>query len=164
LLENETVHDAVIAKNNSESDALWKIRHSISAAQKPEGASLKHDVSIPIDRIGDFIEVADAAIMKSIPNARVVAFGHVGDGNVHLNVSQPKDVSANDFLQERDAIAKIVYEIVDKFGGSFSAEHGIGQARRKYLRQYRSQAELDTMRAIKAALDPLGIMNPGKVL
>jgi FAD/FMN-containing dehydrogenase len=164
LLENETAHDAVIAKNNSESDALWKIRHSISAAQKPEGASLKHDVSVPVDRIGDFIEVADAAIMKSIPNARVVAFGHVGDGNVHLNVSQPKDVSVNDFLQERDAIAEIVYEIVDKFGGSFSAEHGIGQARRKYLRQYRSQAELDTMRAIKSALDPLGIMNPGKVL
>jgi FAD/FMN-containing dehydrogenase len=143
---------------------LWRIRHSISEAQKPEGVSLKHDVSVPVDRIGDFMEVADAAILQHTPGARVVAFGHVGDGNVHLNVSQPADMSADDFLQERDAIAKVVYRIVDDFGGSFSAEHGVGQARRQYLEEFRSQAELDTMRAIKAALDPLGIMNPGKVL
>jgi len=163
-LEKNHVLDALIAKNSSESDALWKIRHSISEAQKHEGVSLKHDVSIPVDRIGEFMEVADAAMMRHVPNARIVAFGHVGDGNVHWNVSQPKNDAAEQFLQERDAVAKIVYDIVDKFGGSFSAEHGIGQARRNYLQQYRSQAELDTMRAIKTALDPQGIMNPGKVL
>jgi FAD/FMN-containing dehydrogenase len=163
-IEKDRALDALIAKNSSESDALWKIRHTISEAQKYEGVSLKHDVSIPIDRIGEFMEVADAAIMRHVPNARIVAFGHVGDGNVHWNVSQPKNDTEEQFLQERDAVAKIVYDIVDDFGGSFSAEHGIGQARRHYLKQYRSQAELDTMRAIKSALDPQGIMNPGKVL
>ncbi len=156
--------NALIAKNSAESEALWRIRHSISEAQKPEGASLKHDVSVPVESIGQFIEEADAEIMRYMPDARIVAFGHVGDGNVHLNVSQPGKSSASDFLQERESISKIIYEIVAKFGGSFSAEHGIGQARRHYLRQYRSPAELDTMQAIKAALDPLGIMNPGKVL
>jgi FAD/FMN-containing dehydrogenase len=156
--------NALIAKNRAESDALWKIRHSISEAQKPEGASLKHDVSVPVECIGQFIEEAEVEIMRYIPDARIVAFGHVGDGNVHLNITQPEKSSADDFLQEREAIAKIIYEIVARFGGSFSAEHGVGQARRHYLRQYRSPAELDTMRAIKAALDPLGIMNPGKVL
>jgi FAD/FMN-containing dehydrogenase len=162
--ENGIAINALIAKNNTESEALWRIRHSISEAQKPEGASLKHDVSVPVERVGQFIEEADAEIMRYMPDARIVAFGHVGDGNVHLNISQPGKTSASDFLQEREAISKIVYEIVAKFGGSFSAEHGVGQARRQYLCQYRSPAELDTMRAIKAALDPLGIMNPGKVL
>lgn len=163
-LEKEIAEDALIAKNTSESDALWKLRHSISEAQKFEGASLKHDISVPVARVGDFVDVAEAAIVQFMPSARVVAFGHVGDGNVHFNISQPKDVSANDFLLDQAAIAKIVYEIVDEFDGSFSAEHGIGQARRHYLQQYRSPVELDTMRAIKAALDPLAIMNPGKVL
>jgi len=163
-LEKNVADNALVTKNSSEADALWKIRHSISEAQKHEGASLKHDVSIPVDRIGHFIDAADAAIMRHNPHARVVAFGHVGDGNVHFNVSQPSGISANEFLLEREAIARIVYEIVDEYEGSFSAEHGIGQARRQYLRQYRSEAELDTMRAIKTALDPQGIMNPGKVL
>jgi len=163
-IESRTAVDALIAKNSAESDALWKIRHSLSEAQKPEGASLKHDVSVPLDCIAQFLEAADAKIMRYLPDARVVAFGHVGDGNVHLNISQPENESADDFLQKREAIATIIYDIVEKFGGSFSAEHGIGQARRHYLRQYRSPVELDTMRAIKNALDPLGLMNPGKVL
>jgi FAD/FMN-containing dehydrogenase len=163
-LESGIALNALIAKNSTETDALWSLRHSLSEAQKPEGASLKHDVSVPLNCVAQFIEAADAQIMRYLPGARVVAFGHVGDGNVHLNISQPKNSAADDFLQEREAIAKIIYDIVSKFGGSFSAEHGIGLARRHYLRQYRSPVELDTMRAIKHALDPLGLMNPGKVL
>ena len=163
-LESGVGTNALIAKNSTESEALWNIRHSISEAQKSEGVSLKHDVSVPVESIGQFIETADAALVEQVPGVRVVAFGHVGDGNVHLNVSQPKKLSADEFLQLQEDIAKTIFDIVAKFSGSFSAEHGVGQARRHYLCQYRSEAELDTMRAIKAALDPLGIMNPGKVL
>lgn len=163
-IEENLVLDAVIPKSKAESAALWKLRHSVSEAQKPEGASLKHDVAVPVACVGQFIELAEAAILRHIPAARIVAFGHVGDGNVHLNVSQPKNGSAAEFLAEGGAIADIIYGLVDKFGGSFSAEHGVGQARRGYLRQYRSPVELATMRSIKNALDPQGIMNPGKVL
>ena len=163
-IDSGLANTAMIAKNNAEAEALWKIRHSISEAQKPEGTSLKHDVSVPVHSVGEFIEEASDALMAKFPKVRIVAFGHVGDGNVHFNVSQPEDSSADEFLQKQEAIANIVFEIVEKFAGSFSAEHGIGKSRRDYLRQYRSAAELDTMRAIKAALDPLGIMNPGKVL
>lgn len=163
-IEENLVLDAVIPKSSAESAALWKLRHSVSEAQKPEGASLKHDVAVPVASVGQFIELAEAAILRQIPAARVLAFGHVGDGNVHLNVSQPKHGSAQEFLAEGDAIADIIYGLVEEFGGSFSAEHGVGQARRGYLRQYRSPVELATMRSIKHALDPQGIMNPGKVL
>lgn len=164
VLEDNLILDAVIAKNSAESAALWKLRHCISEAQKPEGASLKHDVAVPVASVGKLIEIAEQTILRHTPEARVVAFGHVGDGNIHLNVSQPKNGSAAGFLAEREAIADIIYGIVAELGGSFSAEHGVGQARRDYLRQYRSPAELATMRAIKQALDPQGIMNPGKVL
>lgn len=163
-IEENLVLDAVIPKSSAESASLWKLRHSVSEAQKLEGASLKHDIAVPVARVGQFIELAEAAILRHIPAARIVAFGHVGDGNVHLNVSQPKHESAEDFLAEGTAIADIIYGIVQEFGGSFSAEHGVGQARRGYLRQYRSPVELATMRSIKDALDPQGIMNPGKVL
>ncbi len=163
-LEASLVADAVIAKNEGEAAQLWRLRHSISEAQKHEGASLKHDVSVPIDCIGDLIEAASAAVLVRIPEARIVAFGHVGDGNVHFNVSQPHDWTGERFLAERDAVAALVYDLAVSFGGSISAEHGIGLARREDLRRYRGGVELELMRTLKAALDPANIMNPGKVL
>lgn len=163
-LERSLAVDAVIAKSQDEAEQLWRLRHSISEAQKYEGASLKHDVSVPIDRIGDLIEAAAGAVLQRIPRARIVAFGHVGDGNVHFNVSQPEDWPAERFLGERDAVAALVYDLTVSFGGSISAEHGIGLARRDDLRRYRGGTELALMQALKTALDPANIMNPGKVL
>jgi FAD/FMN-containing dehydrogenase len=163
-LERSLVKDAVIAKNASEAAAFWRLRHSISEAQKFEGASLKHDVSVPVGEIAAFIAQAEVAILQYLPDARVVAFGHVGDGNVHLNVSQPRCWTRERFLDQREAIAGIVYDLVASYHGSISAEHGIGQAKRGYLEDYRGQVELTLMRRIKAAMDPGNILNPGKVL
>jgi len=156
--------DAVVAKNASEQEALWRIRHSISEAQKFEGVSLKHDVSVPLGKIGEFIEVAEAAVLERIPDARVVAFGHVGDGNVHFNISQPKSSSAESFRDKADALSDIIYDIVIEFGGSISAEHGVGQFKRDALKKYLASEEIAVMKTIKAALDPGNILNPGKVL
>jgi len=164
MLECGLASDAVIAKSSAERDALWHVRHAISEAQKREGASLKHDVSVPVDRIGDFIEAAEAAVLAQVPAARVVAFGHVGDGNVHFNVSQPRDADAEGFLAQRATVARIVYDVVARFDGSFSAEHGVGVLKREALVRYRSAAEVRTMRALKQWLDPANILNPGKVL
>ena len=156
--------DAVIAKSIAEQEALWRMRHSISEVQKLEGASLKHDVSVPVGRIGEFIDEAEQAVLKIMPDARIVAFGHVGDGNVHFNVSQPKSWDADSFRNQADDIGSAIYDVVKTFEGSISAEHGIGQAKRKILRKYRSETEIDIMKSIKATLDPGNILNPGKVL
>ena len=164
LHESALVTDAVIAKNRSEANDLWRLRHSISESQKREGASLKHDISVPVADVGRFIQVAEAAVTKAIPGTRVVAFGHVGDGNIHFNLSQPKDGSAAEFLEQRQRLASLVYDVVDSFGGSISAEHGIGQAKREHLVRYRGETETGLMKAVKGALDPKNIMNPGKVI
>ena len=164
LYEETLISDAVMAKNRSEANALWRLRHSISEAQKREGASLKHDISIPVGDVGRFIHDAEAAVTREIPGIRVVAFGHVGDGNIHFNLSQPKDWSAADFLQQGPRLAALVYDVVESFGGSISAEHGIGQAKREQLVRYRGETETGLMKAVKAALDPKNIMNPGKVI
>jgi FAD/FMN-containing dehydrogenase len=121
-------------------------------------------VSVPTGRIGEFIERAEAAILERLPGARVVAFGHVGDGNVHLNISQPADWGADRFRQQGEGLSSLVYDLVAGFEGSISAEHGIGQAKKHWLRQYRGPVELDLMRALKQALDPGNTLNPGKVL
>lgn len=163
-VEQALVEDAAIAKNHSEAEALWRLRHSVSEAQKHEGASLKHDISVPIGRIADFIERAGAAVLQRVPEARIVAFGHLGDGNVHFNVSQPTSWDAERFLAERAAVARLVYDITASLEGSISAEHGIGIAKKEDLRCYRSATELALMRALKGALDPDNIMNPGKIL
>jgi FAD/FMN-containing dehydrogenase len=163
-MEKSLVEDAIVAKSESEANDLWRLRHSVSEAQKFEGASLKHDISVPIGQIGRFIEEAEAAVLARIPDARVVAFGHVGDGNVHFNVSQPLSWTAEQFLQQRQRVAELVYGVTASFNGSISAEHGIGQAKRDDLRVYRSETELSLMRAVKKALDPANIMNPGKVI
>ncbi len=164
LYEETLISDAVMAKNRSEANALWRLRHSISEAQKREGASLKHDISIPVGDVGRFIHDAEAAVTREIPGIRVVAFGHVGDGNIHFNLSQPKDWSATEFLAQGQRLASLVYDVVDSFGGSISAEHGIGQAKRDHLVRYRGETETGLMKTVKAALDPKNIMNPGKVI
>jgi FAD/FMN-containing dehydrogenase len=164
VMESGLANDIVLAKNSTEQKQLWHLRHSISEAQKKEGASLKHDVSVPVGTVGRFIVAAEHAVTDSFPGTRVVAFGHVGDGNVHFNVSQPVATAPKEFLQQRDAVARVVYDIVDQYQGSISAEHGIGTLKRKELLRYRSKTEISVMRAIKAALDPDNVLNPGKVL
>ncbi len=163
-LEKGWITDAVIAKNKAEADELWRLRHSISEAQKCEGASLKHDVSVPVSDVGDFLKLAGQAVKEMLPGIRIVAFGHAGDGNIHFNLSQPEDWDAQDYLAERERLAKVVYDVVAQFNGSFSAEHGIGQAKKGHLEHYRGGTEIELMRAIKVALDPHNIMNPGKVI
>lgn len=164
LHEKGLATDIVIAKNRAEANDLWRLRHAISEAQKKEGASLKHDVSVPVSKVGDFLVAAEAAVLRAMPDIRPVAFGHVGDGNIHFNLSQPKQWSAAAFLAERERLAAVVYDVVAAFDGSISAEHGIGQAKRDDLQHYRGETEIRLMRAVKAALDPANIMNPGKVI
>jgi FAD/FMN-containing dehydrogenase len=156
--------DAVIAKSISEQKALWNMRHSISEVQKLEGFSVKHDVSVPVGKIGEFIDAAEAAVLKHTPDARIVAFGHVGDGNVHFNVSQPRSCDEDSFRAKAADLSNIIYDVVDSFDGSISAEHGIGQWKREILRKHRGEAEIAVMTSIKEALDPANILNPGKVL
>lgn len=163
-IEKSLVRDVIVAKSAAETDDLWRLRHSVSEAQKYEGASLKHDIAVPISQIGNFISTAESAVLERIPDARVVAFGHVGDGNVHFNVSQPESWTAERFLEHREAIAEVVYGVTASFNGSISAEHGIGRAKREDLRHYRSATELALMQVLKQALDPANIMNPGKVI
>ncbi len=163
-LENGIVDDAVIATNLSQRQGFWKLRDEMSAAQKPEGGSIKHDISVPVVAVPDFIEQADAAVVRLIPGARPVPFGHLGDGNIHYNVSQPVGGDTADFLGRWHEVNAVVFEIVLKMGGSISAEHGIGVLKRDELPEVKDKVAIELMRAIKAMLDPRGIMNPGKVL
>ncbi|HET7124486.1 MAG TPA: FAD-binding oxidoreductase [Bradyrhizobium sp.] len=163
-MEQAIVDDAVIAANLAQRMAFWKLRDEISAAQKPEGGSIKHDISVPVAAVPDFIEQANAAVVKLIPGARPVPFGHLGDGNIHYNVSQPVGGDSADFLARWHEVNAVVFDIVLQMGGSISAEHGIGVLKRKELPQVKDKVAIELMRSIKAMLDPLGIMNPGKVL
>jgi FAD/FMN-containing dehydrogenase len=163
-LDDGIVDDAVIAANLSQRQGFWKLRDEMSAAQKPEGGSIKHDISVPVVAVPDFIEQADAAVVKLIPGARPVPFGHLGDGNIHYNVSQPIGGNTADFLSRWHEVNAVVFEIVLKMGGSISAEHGIGVLKRDELPEVKDKVAIELMRAIKAMLDPHGIMNPGKVL
>src|ERR1700726_664103 len=163
-LEQGIVNDAVIAANLGQRTAFWKLRDEMSAAQKPEGGSIKHDISVPVVAVPDFIEQANAAVVKLIPGARPVPFGHLGDGNIHYNVSQPIGGDAADFLGRWHEVNAVVFDIVMRMGGSISAEHGIGVLKRDELPEVKDKVAVELMRSIKAMLDPLGIMNPGKVL
>jgi FAD/FMN-containing dehydrogenase len=163
-LEDGIVDDAVIAANLSQRLAFWKLRDEMSAAQKPEGGSIKHDISVPVAAVPAFIAEADAAVVKLIPGARPVPFGHLGDGNIHYNVSQPVGAKPADFLERWHDVNVVVFEIVMRMGGSISAEHGIGVLKRDELPEVKDKVAIELMRGIKAMLDPLGIMNPGKVL
>jgi len=164
VLEAGLATDAVVAKNDSEQRQIWRLRHSISEAQKYEGASLKHDVSVPVGEVARFIADAEAEVLRAVPGSRLVAFGHVGDGNVHFNVSQPKDLQPDAFIAERERVAGIVYDVVENYDGSISAEHGVGVLKREALERYRGEVEVGLMRTIKRTLDPDNLLNPGKVL
>lgn len=163
-LDAGMARDAVLASSTAQSLGLWKVRESISPAQAAAGKNIKHDISLPLSAIPDFIARTDAALQAAFPGCQVVCFGHLGDGNLHYNVAPPEGRGHEDFLAHQDAINRIVHDSVLASRGSISAEHGIGALKREELARVKSPVELDMMRAIKAALDPLGIMNPGKIL
>jgi FAD/FMN-containing dehydrogenase len=163
-LESGMVSDAVIASSGVQSRRFWRMREDLAEAQKAAGGSIAHDVSVPVSRIGRFIAEADAALERAYPTIRHCAFGHVGDGNLHYNPVRPEGWDAARFRKERPAINRIVHDIVVSLGGSISAEHGIGRMRLEENERYKSPVELDLMRTLKRALDPQGIMNPGKVI
>jgi FAD/FMN-containing dehydrogenase len=163
-LEKGVIEDASIAASLDQRAAFWQLRECLSEAQGKEGASIKHDVSVPVGLVPALIREATPAVEAFAPGARVVAFGHLGDGNIHFNVSQPVGGDRQAFLDRWEAMNEIVHEIVARLGGSYSAEHGIGQLKRELLAQWKDPASLAIMRQIKAALDPNGVMNPGKVL
>jgi FAD/FMN-containing dehydrogenase len=163
-LENETIQDAVVASSISQSKALWNLREHIPLAQAAEGKNIKHDISVPISRIGDFIRETDVLLQQAFPGCRMVTFGHLGDGNLHYNVSPPEGTSDEAFIERQADINLIVHDSVHRFGGSISAEHGLGALKREEIKRYKSETELNLMRTIKQALDPLNLMNPGKVV
>jgi FAD/FMN-containing dehydrogenase len=154
--------DAVIAKNVAEAESLWRARHAISEAQKYEGPSIKHDISVPVSRMRDFLLRCAESLQQLEPTARPVIFGHVGDGNLHYNLTVPEDL-ASDTKRVRQ-VTTTIYDLVAELGGSFSAEHGVGVTKRAYLEQYRGSAEIDLMRRLKRALDPQNLLNPGKII
>ena len=163
-LTRGTVLDAALVRSERERAALWKLRESIPEAQRHEGASLKHDISLPVAALADFVARAASWIGANVPDGRLVAYGHVGDGNLHFNISQSAGSDRERFLSRADSVRCAVHELVHEFGGSFSAEHGVGRTKVAELERYTSPVELALMRAVKRAFDPHGIMNPGKVL
>jgi FAD/FMN-containing dehydrogenase len=168
-MDEGVVEDAVIAANLNQRMAFWKLREEISATQKPEGGSIKHDISVPVAAVPAFIAEANDAVVRLIPGARPVPFGHLGDGNIHYNVSQPKADGKNggsteDFMTRWHDVNAVVFDIVLRMGGSISAEHGIGQLKAADLPGVKDAVAIDLMRSLKAMLDPLNILNPGKVL
>ncbi len=158
------VADGVLAASEGQAARLWALRENISEAQKIEGISIKHDVSVPVSAIPAFLETADAALASAFPGIRVVAFGHVGDGNLHYNLSKPDAQENSTFIAAQPAVNRIVHDVVHALNGSISAEHGIGQLKRDEILRYKSPVEMALMRTLKQAIDPQGLMNPGKVL
>ena len=163
-LDSGLVEDAAIASSLDQRNAFWRLREHLSEAQKHEGGSIKHDVSVPVAAVPDFIEEATAAVEAALPGARVRAFGHLGDGNIHFNVSQPIGADKDAFLGRWHEVNDVVHAIVARYGGSISAEHGIGRLKRDLLPEVKDPVALDVMRALKRTLDPKGLLNPGKVL
>ena len=164
-LQDGCITDAVVSENLAQAKALWQVRESISLAQSKEGLNLKHDISLPISNIPAFVASTDAALAHAIPGVRLVTFGHLGDGNLHYNVQAPEGVNPADFLREHEpAVNRLVFDTVARFGGSISAEHGIGSLKVHQLVDYKSPVALTMMHAIKQALDPQNLMNPGRVL
>ncbi|MCZ4305337.1 FAD-binding oxidoreductase [Zoogloeaceae bacterium G21618-S1] len=158
------VSDAAIAASGAQCEALWALRENISEAQRIEGLSIKHDVSLPVSAIPAFLDAAEQALAADFPSARIVAFGHMGDGNLHYNLSSVDAAQNAALIAQTEAVNRCVHDIVAGFDGSISAEHGIGQLKREEMARYKSSVELALMRRIKDAIDPRGLMNPGKVL
>ena len=163
-LARGTVLDAALTRSERERAALWKLRESIPEAQRREGAGLKHDISLPVGALAEFVARATAWLAAQVPDARLVAYGHVGDGNLHFNLTQAVGADGAALLAREASVRRAIHDLVREFGGSFSAEHGIGRLKVDELERYASPVELDLMRALKRTLDPHGIMNPGKVL
>ena len=163
-LESGEISDAVLAQSVDQAKRLWNLRESISEAQKIEGFSIKHDISVPVSRIPEFLERAGSALQHAWPGIRIVAFGHVGDGNLHYNQSKPEAGENAAFIAAQPQVNEMVHDIVHQLGGSISAEHGIGQLKREEILRYKSPLEMQMMRTIKQAFDPRGLMNPGKVV
>jgi FAD/FMN-containing dehydrogenase len=167
-IEAGEASDAAVARSEAQARALWALRENISEAQKIEGVSIKHDISLPVSRIAEFIARCDAILARDYPGVRIVCFGHLGDGNLHYNQSKPADRRGNEdnaaFIAQTDGVNRVVHDLAHELGGSISAEHGLGQLKREEILRYKSPTEMEMMRAVKRALDPRGIMNPGKVL
>jgi FAD/FMN-containing dehydrogenase len=163
-LEQGIIHDAVVATSIAQSQALWQLREHIPLAQAQEGKNIKHDISIPISRIGQFISTTDQQLQKQFPGCRMVTFGHLGDGNLHYNVSAPEGEHNDALIARQSDVNRVVHDSVHQFGGSISAEHGLGALKRDEIRRYKTDIEIQLMQSIKHALDPLNIMNPGKVI
>ncbi|MBX9634528.1 MAG: hydroxyacid dehydrogenase, partial [Magnetospirillum sp.] len=153
-----------LAESGEQRKSFWRIREGIPEAQKKEGGSIKHDVAVPTSRVPEMLTRCTQAVEAALPGVRVVAFGHMGDGNIHFNLTQPTGAGKQAFLDQWTAMNKLVHDIVAEMGGSVSAEHGIGILKINEMARYKSEVELDLMRRIKTALDPQGVMNPGKVL
>jgi FAD/FMN-containing dehydrogenase len=156
--------DAAVATSQAQRAAFWKLREDVTEAQKADSVSIKHDVSVPVSRVPELIEKAGAALASRYPDIRIVAFGHVGDGNIHYNCSKSQRQDSREFFAQAPEVNRVVYDVVKSLDGSISAEHGLGVLKRDEIARYKSALELDMMRAIKRTLDPNGIMNPGKVL
>lgn len=163
-LERGLVTDATLAQSESQRQALWNIREMMPESQKHEGGSIKHDVSVPVSKIPQFIAEATAAVNSFMPAARVMSFGHMGDGNMHFNVTQPEGMEKKAYLACWEGMNAAVFAVVHKFGGSISAEHGIGRLKIGHMAEIKSAVELGMMRDLKRLYDPLNIMNPGKVV
>lgn len=164
ILGHSATGSAYFAENDADAERLWHMRLSLSHVQKPEGVSIKHDISVPVGDVPDFIREATAAVEAVVPGARPVPFGHLGDGNIHFNISQPEGGDGEAFRARTEEISSAVFEVVARYRGSIAAEHGIGQMKIDLLPTVRSPAEMEAMRRIKAVFDPIGIMNPGKVI
>jgi D-lactate dehydrogenase (cytochrome) len=158
------ISDAALAASEADRIAFWTAREQMSEVQSREGASIKHDVSVPIAMVPQLIDEGTAAVEAIVPGVRACPFGHLGDGNIHFNFSQPEGADGKAFMAGAEPVHAAIYEIVTRLGGSVSAEHGIGQLKVELLRRVKDPVALEMMRSIKAALDPNGIMNPGKVL
>ena len=162
--ELNLLSDAVISSSERQAAALWSLRENISEAQKREGLSIKHDISIPLSSIADFVKLAEAGLQEQFPQVRIVCFGHVGDGNLHFNISSGRENADTEFIESSEQVNRIVHDLVEKMHGSISAEHGLGQLKREEIRRYKSPVELALMQQIKHSIDPRGLMNPGKVV
>ncbi len=163
-LEDGIALDAVVAGSVAQSEGLWRLREHIPLAQAADGKNIKHDISLPVSRIADYIAHTEPLLQQAFPGCRLVCFGHLGDGNLHFNVAPPDGTPNELFLVNQAAVNRVVHDAVVAFGGSISAEHGIGALKRDELAHYKDAVELNLMRTIKAALDPLNLMNPGKIL
>ncbi len=163
-VEAGVVRDATLADSEARRDAIWFLREAIVEAQRFEGGSIKHDISVPVSRVADFIAQASDAVKAHMPGIRPVAFGHAGDGNIHFNLTQPMGADPAAYLAQWEDFNRIVHDVALGLDGSISAEHGIGRFKREEMALIKSAPELDMMRRVKTALDPDGVMNPGVML